>query len=211
MEEMDGGKVRKHIIIHIRNKISNFAIRTICLLSFLMLFIIMSSVNYADESAMYVVEKYCQLDFYGAKLSNKSFGKVRKLMAWEKDQQGAGWDGCDIISGYEIINTAVSGNKASVTVDYKVLGSLRGIEFEKKSYADKVDFEVVKVDNSWKIKRDFYPRISLNVAIAHLDKLLKRSLKSEARNNKRITKLQSAIDKLKKLEPVVPKNSIRGD
>lgn len=167
---------------------------SICCFS-LMLFQSCSSLN----PSVLEVKKYCELDYNGARMPfSDRYEDIRKLMAWEEDQVEPGWDCFIIISGYKIISIEIGQNAAIVTVGYSVLAEFcSDYSIEKKNYIDTVDFNLLKIDNAWKIKEYvLFPRISKNVAITYLKNRLKLLKEKESEE---IIRIHSLIDSLEKL------------
>jgi hypothetical protein len=150
-----------------------------------------------SNSAVIEVKKYCELDFNGARIPEGDYEKLRNLMAWEEDQDEPGWDCFIIISDYKIMDEKVKKNAAKVTVRYNVLSRIcSDYSLEKKRYADKVDYELVKIHGFWKIKEYVpYPRISKDVAL----KYLKNRLKLLKQDSVEKGKIDSLIKNLEKL------------
>ena len=150
-----------------------------------------------SNSAVIAVKKYCDLDFNGARIPGGNYDKLRNLMAWEEDQDEPGWDCFIIISDYKIIDEKVKQNTAIVTISYNVL--LRfcsDYSFEKKIYADRVDFELKKIEGFWKINEYVpYPRISKDVALKYLKTRLKY-LKQDSAETDKIVLLINTLEKL---------------
>ena len=147
-----------------------------------------------------VVNRYCKLDSEGLRLSIDKYDEIRNLMAWEKDQDEPGWDCFKIISDYKIVNTISTNETATVTVQYNIVGTLCGIELDRKSYLDVVDFKLIKTDKTWKIREYIpYPRISIDTAIVFLQNWAKNLERAGSQNEEKISKLKALIIELERL------------
>lgn len=160
------------------------------------LIFLLSNISSAENlsSAVTEVKRYCEADFNGARIQGGDYNEIRKLMAWDRDQDEPGWDCFMIISDYKVLNAKVNRNTAKVTVRYNIAASFcSDYSFEKKEHSDKVDFNLVRANNSWKIRKYVvYPRISKNVALSYLRQLLKSSRENKEETNK----IESLIDKV---------------
>lgn len=105
-----------------------------------------------------VIEKYCKLEWEGVILTNNYSG-LQEIMIHPEDQVELLGDGFDIITNYEIINAYVQNDRATVSVKYKIVGQLIGpYRFTENDKVYKVDYTLVNINNSWKIKYTVYPR-----------------------------------------------------
>ena len=166
-------------------------------------FLMLLSCNIALGSPVKkVVDKYCQLDFDGARVSANDYEKIRSLMSWEEDQVEPGWDCAKIISGYRIISEKIDIDEAVVTVKFNVLADLcSDFIIYKKNYSDVVNVKLTKLNNTWKIKEYIvFPRISTNTAIKHLQNLLDNLSNDSLSNKEEISKLQLLINDLESLK-----------
>lgn len=150
-----------------------------------------------------VVDKYCQLDLQGARLSSSNnYDEIRRLMAWQENQDEPGWDCFLIISGYSILKELVNDNTATVSVKYDVLAMSCGdiMLIEKRNLSEIVDFNLVKVNNTWKIEKYIvYPRVSDNAAITHYRHVIKRLLIDEKKNREKVSNLRTLISEVERL------------
>ncbi len=154
------------------------------------------SMNIASD----VVEAYCQFDADGYRILSGYYAKIRNLMAWEKDQDEPGWDCFKIISDYKIINVSSTNETATVTVQYDIVGNLCGIELDRKSYLDVVDFKLINTDKTWKIREYVpYPRISIDAAIVFLQNWAKNLERAGRQNDEKISELKDLIIELERL------------
>lgn len=147
-----------------------------------------------------VVAAYCYFDADGFRISTANYEKIRNLMAWDEDQDEPGWDCFKVIAGYKINDEAIHKKKASVKVQYEIVGTICGRELTQEKYIDSVEFQLVQIDEKWKIKEYVpYPRISVNTAIAFFEKWLERSRPESSDNSKNKSQVQTLITELKGL------------
>lgn len=152
--------------------------------------------------AAHQVEKYCDLDFKGARITGKNYSEVRQLMAWSADQDEPGWDCFRIIRDFKIVSEEVDGSRAKVMVEYNIVAGFCGsYELDAKQYKEVVPVELIKNNDSWKVKNYIlYPRISIETALEYLDNKVKKmeSGHGDAVELAKIRQLITNITKLKK-------------
>jgi hypothetical protein len=158
------------------------------------------------------VEKYCDLDLNGARISGINYAEMRKLMAWTEDQDEPGWDCFRIVADYKILNEKVKGPSAKVIVEYNVLAHFcSNYELDRNKYREEISVDLVKKNNTWKIKKYIlYPRISIEAALTYLNNkvnILKGSGEHESEISK-IDQLITNIIKLKQLNPSTHRDSL---
>ncbi|MBU4011701.1 MAG: hypothetical protein KJ882_13145, partial [Proteobacteria bacterium] len=123
-----------------------------------------------------VVEQYIKMDYVGKGLSSSGWNVYTTWI------DGPGWDTVMVVDGYKIGVAKISGNTASVAVQYKVIGLIDGYTWhglKDKSFTDQArlevnpTFELVKKDGRWLIKTpQFRPHVSVKVILEHLKTLL---------------------------------------
>lgn len=101
------------------------------------------------------VRRFAQLDFEGARLSGSTYDKINPLVTW-KEQKPT--DPVFIVTGYEVAPAKVEGDRAEVTVEYKVVDRL-DVPWSPGS-ADKardiqentnVTFQLLRKGRTWRI------------------------------------------------------------
>jgi hypothetical protein len=142
-----------------------------------------------------VVEEYCQLDLKGARLSsdNPYVEKYFSLVTWEDE---AGYDGADVAKECRVLSSKVSGGRAEVTTEYKILGTIEANTVRRSPRTERVTFVLEKSGGKWKITRPLLPpHVSPSSLIANYWDLLKREQDQAYRKTyeKMIAKLE-AID-----------------
>ena len=157
----------------------------------------------AIDKPEFIVKKYCQADYNGEGLSTDRFKKnIWPLLAWDEEYPGTGWDTCDVIKDFKIIKVDVDDKNAIVKVKYHVLGKW-GVKFIKNDHYDKVDFHLIMTDTGWKIKDDFYPRISIDAALRQMEDILQERESMEDQKDifkKEIEQLKNSIIELKQVQ-----------
>lgn len=121
-------------------------------LKFILLFLLLSpTVANAEGNdnleVRKVVEKFCKLDFEGARLSTDAYTPMLELISYPVEP---GWDRVIGITGYTITSISVKGNDAEADVHY----SIPGIENrpDLKEYEIE-NIKLQKIDGRWKITR----------------------------------------------------------
>ena len=148
-----------------------------------------------------VVDKFCRLDFTGARLSSASFAEVQPLIVWF-DESGwePGWatgsDTATIVSGYTVLSADQKEDKATVRVSFDVVGRMgpSGLVVEEKS--ETVDFRLVRLGGVWKIQGPaIEPHPSVRTMIEHIGELLERA--RSAGDFARVNELEGLLRRLK--------------
>lgn len=122
-----------------------------------------------------VVEKYLMMDYAGKGLDTAGWNELKILTTWF---DGPGWDTVMVIDGYKTGKAKISGNKAFVPVQYKVIGLIGGNTWyglKDKNFTDEArlevnpTFELVKNNGKWSIKSpQFRPHVSIKAALEAL-------------------------------------------
>ena len=127
-----------------------------------------------NRGPSYVVERFCQLDFNGVRLSSATRGPIDSLLAEEYGFE-PGWDAVLVINGYHITRVESVGDSASVHVKYDLLGkNIIGriwIEADSSFHSPEtwermreVDFYLRRTDQGWKITGPVIPpHVSLKI------------------------------------------------
>lgn len=122
----------------------------------LLLFPLASS---AETSPRKTVEKFCQLDFNGARLSSSTYQDLIPLISYEAEP---GWDMLLAVSGYKVVSQEIQDDSAKVLVEYNIERAWPAIlaQTEITKYS-KATFHLSKVGEIWKINEYiFYLRVS---------------------------------------------------
>ena len=129
-----------------------------------------------------VIGEYCHLDMQGARLSsnNPYTDRIFSLVEWEDEP---GWDGAEIVKGCRIVSAAVGDQKATVTMEYQVLGSSDEYTIHPNKHLEKVTFNLIKSKARWRIlKPVIAPHVAPSSLIANFQDLLKKQNDLEIRN-----------------------------
>jgi len=119
-----------------------------------------------------VVERFCELDAKGLRLSSDTRREIDKLLAWGEEE---GYDEMVVIKAFKVNKEEIRKSSATVSVEYHLLGLTDSFEFTGVS--DKirvVNFRLERKDGLWKIKDPIIaPHVNWRNAINHL-RLLQR-------------------------------------
>jgi|GEM_PF-2907644 len=144
------------------------------------------------------VQRYCQLDFSGARLSSDSPNSkaIAALATWQVEP---GWDTAVNVKSFEIVNHGGSAESESVDVRYDKIGQLQGesgLEINKAT--ETITFHLISGTDGWQItKPQIPPHISAQAAISNLRALLRQEHGTAAR-----AKLHQAIAQLQNLASI---------
>lgn len=109
----------------------------------------------ANNTPSQVVERFCQFDSEGFRLSTEGYSKFKGLVSYPEEP---GWDTAIAIGKYKILNEKIEKNFAEVEVFYEIMGSWPG-EIENIQKYKKGKFRLKK-NNNWKISEYLaYPRV----------------------------------------------------
>jgi hypothetical protein len=130
-------------------------------------------IGVADQKSKYpatpggVVQQFCQLDAEGKRLSSDTMAEITKFVTWEE----IGGEVIFIIDSFNVGKATIDGNKASVPVDYRTIGSTDTIQFSEPSpkWANPYIYRLIKKNGVWKIDAPVSaPHVHWKTAIAHL-------------------------------------------
>jgi hypothetical protein len=119
-----------------------------------------------------VVQQFCQLDAEGKRLSGDTLAEITKFVAWEE----IGGEVIFIIDSFNVGKATIDGNKASVPVDYRIIGSTDSIQFLEPSpkRMNPYIYKLIRSNGVWKIDAPLSaPHVHWKTAIAHLRLLQK--------------------------------------
>jgi hypothetical protein len=141
-----------------------------------------------------VVERYCQLDFDGARLGISEDATIWTLVAWENEP---GWDTTLIASSFRVERASQDESIAEVTVEYRLVGRFEGEPPTiLETTTERVKFRLALRHQGWVIEEgQVPPHVSARVFRVYLETLLK-----EERDAKRRSALQHDIERIRKLE-----------
>lgn len=146
------------------------------------------------ESPEKVVEKFCQMDSEGYRLSHETWNKISPLVAWTEE---AG-DVFSVISNFKVGKAIIGNSTAMVPVEYNTLGSTNTIDFtEDSKKIRKITFVIKKQNGIWKIQEPVTaPHVNWKVAIEYIMKIKKAEPAREKALNLIIQKIKKAAGKL---------------
>lgn len=101
-----------------------------------------------------VVRQYCEFDLEAGRISTANFPKLPSLVAWEAEP---GWDTVTIVSGFKILSSKQSHDRAVVTVKWAVLGHSEAENITKDQKSEVVDYQSKLVKGLWKIESPVIP------------------------------------------------------
>lgn len=96
-----------------------------------------------------VVRQYCEFDFKIGRISSENFAQLPPLTTWEEEP---GWDGATVVSGFQIVSTKFSKDRASVTVRWQVLGDFSAERVVAKHKEEIVEYQLKLIGAVWKIE-----------------------------------------------------------
>lgn len=99
-----------------------------------------------------LVSKYCRLEYEGARLNSQAWQKLEPLVWWKSSPN---YTHIDVVARYTVdMPAAVSHDKTSVTVHYRLLGIFdvaTGYVAESPIANQEVDFQASSENNEWRI------------------------------------------------------------
>jgi hypothetical protein len=111
---------------------------------------------FASGTPKEVVEKYCEYDFNGARLSSSATSKYQNLISYEEEP---GWDTVIAVSEYEVGTEEVNGNTAVVIVTYEIIKAWPS-PLENIAEYQTAKVKLILMDGHWKVSKYInYPRV----------------------------------------------------
>jgi hypothetical protein len=101
-----------------------------------------------------VVRVYCEFDLKTGRISTANFAKLPPLVTWETEP---GWDTVTVVSGFKILSTKQSQDRAVVSVKWDVLGRAEGENITKDPKSELINFQLRLVNGLWKIEAPIIP------------------------------------------------------
>jgi hypothetical protein len=148
------------------------------LLVLVFLLLLPLGIGVADQKSKYpatpegVVQQFCQLDAEGKRLSGDTLAEITKFVNWKE----AGAEVMFVIVSFKVGKATIDGNKASVPVDYRTIGSTDSIQFSEPSpkRMNPYIYKLIRSNGVWKIDAPISaPHVHWKTAIAHLRLLQK--------------------------------------
>lgn len=144
-----------------------------------------------------VVQKFCQLDAKGKRLSSDTMKDITDLVTWPEN----GGEVMVVINSFTVGKATVKGSKVTVPVDYINIGSTDTIEFSSPSrnWVNPYTYHLVKKNGMWKIDAPISaPHVHWRTAIAHLRTLQRHEPPRNAALEAIILKIDKARKQLHK-------------
>ena len=114
-----------------------------------LLLLCFASASLAGGSPSEIVQKYCQKDYEGVRLSSRTWQEIAPLIAWQHEQ---GWDAVTGISEYKIVSEEIDGDRAIVRVQF---------ENQSGSLNENIDVTLNHESGEWKMAPPAYqPHVS---------------------------------------------------
>jgi hypothetical protein len=119
-----------------------------------------------------VVERFCKVDFEGARLSGENSVSARDLTDWADEP---GWDSMIVITGYKLSKPQSTDKTITVSVKYGVVGVLDGWKWTDAKGMDTAEIKsesIIKFtlelrDGQWKVTTPFFrPHVGVNAALS---------------------------------------------
>ena len=153
------------------------------------------------ESPDTVVRHYIENDLKGYRLSSRTWRQKMYPFYYDRETDEPGWDTITVVKGYEVVNTAVAGNDATVAVHYDILCDI-GTQVSVRSKTNaRVVYSLRMRNGAWKLNGyKTCPLVSQDTAIEHVAGLCKKSENNTAakkRNLKLLRDLQQLIKETK--------------
>ena len=102
-----------------------------------------------------IMDEYCKLDFDGGQLTGEGWHKMAHLFTWS---DAPGWDQFSVVRDYKVVSAQVSGNRATVTVEFQKVGELTDEPaFTSRKSTEIVGFQLVRTLHEWKFDADGNP------------------------------------------------------
>ncbi|MBB5018184.1 hypothetical protein HNQ59_001469 [Chitinivorax tropicus] len=112
--------------------------------------LLLSGAQAADYPAtpVAVVEAYIKADSAGAAMNAATWSSVQQYTQWPAKHS---WDGCLVVKKHQIAPGKEADGKATVVVNYDVLGEFDGVRVAMSPRQDQLTLELAKQGNQWKI------------------------------------------------------------
>lgn len=170
------------------------------LAQFIFRFLFVSLCGAADQNSTTtpeaVVQKFCELDAKGTRLSSETFNNIADLITWPEE----GGDEMIIIDGFTVGKATYKDNKAIVPVHYNNIGSTDFLNFSppQRSWADPYVYKLIFINGHWKIDEPISaPHVDQKTAITYIQNLQKAEPDRKASLNKIIQKIDKGRKQIK--------------
>jgi hypothetical protein len=152
-----------------------------------------------------VVERFCKVDFDGARLSSETSASARELTDWVDEP---GWDSMVVITGYKLSKPQSTSKTSTISVKYDVAGVLDGWKWTDAKDMDTADIKTESIieftleqrDGLWKVTTPFFrPHVGVNTAL-NITKLAWSEYENGSDSDGQRESLRETINILKKLD-----------
>jgi hypothetical protein len=101
-----------------------------------------------------VVQQYCNFDFETGRISSANFSKLPPLVTWEEEP---GWDTVTVVSGFKILSSKQTSERAAVRVRWEVLGHWEWDTAASEQKSEVVEYQLRLLNGLWKIEAPILP------------------------------------------------------
>jgi hypothetical protein len=136
-----------------------------------------------------VVRQYCEFDFRIGRISSKNLAQLPPLTTWEEEP---GWDGATVVSGFQIVSTRLSQDRAIVTVRWQVVGEYSAERVLVEQKEEVVEYQLKLVGAVWKIDS---PAICPHVSAATLRAFVLSNFPDDQHGQELVRELDSLREK----------------
>lgn len=168
-------------------------------MQFICLFIFVSLCVAADRNTTVapeaIVQKFCELDAKGTRLSSETFNNIVDLITWPEE----GGDEMIVIESFTVGKATYKNGKASVPVYYVNIGSTDFMDFStpKTTWANPYVYQLLLKNGHWKIDEPISsPHVDWKTAITYIQNLQKSEPDRKAPLQKIIQKIEKTRTEL---------------
>jgi hypothetical protein len=112
-----------------------------------------TSGNYPSTPAS-VVRLYCDFDLKNGRISTENFRKLPSVVTWEEEP---GWDTVVVVTGYKILSSRQTHDRAVITVEWAVLGHSEAENVTQDRKSEVVAYQLKLLKGLWKIDSPVIP------------------------------------------------------
>lgn len=138
-----------------------------------------------------VVQKFCELDADGKRISGDTMSDILGLVNWRE----TGADRIAVIRDFKVGKAIITDSKAEVAVEYDVIGTTDAMEFQVITRKKIVPYKYKLLKNGrWKIDEPIsLPHVHWKIAIEHLKGILKSEPDRKEELEAIINKINKAV------------------
>lgn len=150
-------------------------------------------VRYPDTPEQ-VVNDYLRLDAEGAELSKDGRVRLQRLNPSNVAINYQRTLNTPVIVSYKILQVKIVGDKATVAVEYELIGVMTDHFFDFKPRRKKKKIEVLlgKIDGLWRIESEIWPHMSWQAVVRHIKEGIESGVFRESRYNDIIATITEA-------------------